>query len=316
MRKLVIAAIATICSIAPILAQFDPQFSQNVNAFSVLNPSMMSLDGKAKALALYRNQWMGIEGNPKTFLAQIYAPFKFGQNKHVFGLRFMNDNIGLFTNNSVEVEYAFRKKLWNGEISFGAELGGLFVDFDAGGVVIPEKGEYHIKSGEDPAIPTGGENNGFGFDMTLGASYVDEHKYLGISCWHLPGSKLEISEKSEIEVKQLLYVLGGYNFMFQTSPAMLKPSLCFKSDFVSWQIDVNLIFEYNKFYGGLSYRYQDAVVLMAGIKNFKNLDVGLSYDITTSKLITVSTGTLELYASYSFNLEFDKKKKYKSIRIL
>ena len=316
MRKLAFAIIALFCIYTPVSAQFDPQFSQNFNCTSMLNPSMMSLDGNAKALALYRNQWMGLEGNPKTFFAEIYAPFTFGQNRHVFGLKFMNDQIGLFTNNSVELQYAFKKKLWGGELSLGAELGGLFIGFDGTGVVIPDKGDYHVQPGEDKVIPTGKDNSGFGFDLTLGASYSDESKYLGVSCLHLTGPSASISDYAEVKLRPLIYVVGGYNVTFPTSPLQLKPSVCFKSDFASWQLDANFILQCNKIYGGVSYRYQDAVVLILGVRNFKKLDIGLSYDITTSKLITVSSGSLELFASYSFSLEFEKKKKYKSIRIL
>lgn len=315
MRRLILTIVAVLCLNFSVSAQFDPQFSQNVNCVAALNASMMSMDGKAKALALYRNQWMGLEGNPRTFFAEVYAPFKFGQNNHVFGLRFMNDAIGLFSNNSMNLQYAFKKKLKAGELSFGIEVGGLFVSFDGSDVFIPDKGDYHTQPSDDVVIPTGGENNGFGFDVAVGVSYYDERKYIGLSFQHLPGSTISLSDYTEVKVRQLVYLLGGYSFPLNQM-LTFQPSVCLKSDFASWQLDVNLLLEYKKIYGGLSYRYQDAVVLMVGVKNFKKLDIGFSYDITTNKLITVSSGTIEVTAAYSFNLDFDKKKKYKSIRIL
>jgi len=73
----------------------------------------------------------------------------------------------------------------------------------------------------------------------------------------------------------------------------------------------------NKYWGGLSYRIQDAVVFMAGINIAGGLSIGYSYDLPTSKIITVSSGSHEIMLVYSFEYVFEKRtSKYKSIRLL
>jgi hypothetical protein len=66
------------------------------------------------------------------------------------------------------------------------------------------------------------------------------------------------------------------------------------------------------FYGGLLYRYQDAVIPTFKLK-YKSLSIGLSYDINVSSLTPASNaqGGLELTAiisgTYPKNKGYDKK---------
>ena len=73
----------------------------------------------------------------------------------------------------------------------------------------------------------------------------------------------------------------------------------------------------NKYWGGLSYRLQDAVVVLAGINISGGLSIGYSYDLPTTRIITVSSGSHEVLVMYSFEYMFGKRtSRYKSIRIL
>jgi type IX secretion system PorP/SprF family membrane protein len=119
-------------------------------------------------------------------------------------------------------------------------------------------------------------------------------------------------------VKGAMYLTGGYNYALPDTKYVLKPSGLFKTDFTTFQIDLSGRMDYdNKYWGGLSYRYQEAVVFLAGINIAGGLSIGYSYDLPTSKLITATWGTHEIVMLYSFEYVFEKRnKKYKSIRIL
>ncbi len=99
---------------------------------------------------------------------------------------------------------------------------------------------------------------------------------------------------------------------------MFKPSSLVKTDFSSLQCDLTARVEYdNKYWGGLSYRFQDAVMFLAGLNVTGGLSIGYSYDLPTSQIITVSSGSHEILVMYSFEYLFSKKNsKYRSIRIL
>lgn len=68
------------------------------------------------------------------------------------------------------------------------------------------------------------------------------------------------------------------------------------------QLDINSRIEYNNTYWtGLSWRYQDAAALVAGVK-IKGLRIGASYDLTTSNLSKVSNGSVELFLGYCYTI--------------
>ena len=72
-------------------------------------------------------------------------------------------------------------------------------------------------------------------------------------------------------------------------------------------MDVNVLLEYNKrFWGGVSYRLGDAVVVMAGTELPNGLRVGISYDFTTSAIGAYSNGTVEFMLGYNLEVGTDK----------
>jgi hypothetical protein len=75
---------------------------------------------------------------------------------------------------------------------------------------------------------------------------------------------------------------------------------------------------YNKrFWGGVSYRLGDAVVIMAGTELPIGLRVGISYDFTTSPIGAYSNGTVEFILGYNLEVATDKfSQRYKSVRFL
>jgi hypothetical protein len=56
---------------------------------------------------------------------------------------------------------------------------------------------------------------------------------------------------------------------------------------------------------------------MAGITVSEAFRVGVAYEYPLSRLIGTNSGSLEVFASYAFELKLSKKeKRYKSIRFL
>jgi len=328
MKKIAFFLISSIVVISSVQAQYDAQFSQNMYMLSVHNPAMMSLDGRANALGLFRKQWAGFNDGepsessrpktviPKTFFFDVSVPFTIGKEKHVVGLMGFKDEAGLFASQNAYLQYAYKRKIWEGTLSGGANLGFMNTSFDGEHVYIPES-DYH--QNDDPAIPKTNES-GFGFDMSLGVSYYDATKYVGLALAHVTAPTIEIGDKATLDIKPMLNITAGYNILLSNALYELKPSIFFKTDFASWQIDLNAIIEYKKmFFGGLSYRYQDAVVVLLGVKVLNGFQLSASYDITTSKLGYSSAGgqgSFEVLGSYSFTLERTKKNKVKSVRIL
>ena len=135
--------------------------------------------------------------------------------------------------------------------------------------------------------------------MSAGAYYNSDKLYIGIASTHLTGGNINY-DNVRTSLARHYWVMAGYSA--ELSPSLtLKPSLVAKSDAVSTQIDLNAnLFINNRFWVGGGYRYQDAVVLMAGLELIPNLKLGYSYDYTLSRIRTYSSGSHEIMLGYCF----------------
>ena len=83
-------------------------------------------------------------------------------------------------------------------------------------------------------------------------------------------------------------------------------------------VDCTLRASYSqRFWAGISYRYDDALTVMAGA-NIKSVRIGYAYDIGISSWSKSSKGSHEVMATYVMDINLDKKKRapQKSIRLL
>jgi type IX secretion system PorP/SprF family membrane protein len=297
-------------------AQFDAQTSQYMLNVSAFNPAAVGASGMIELTGQHRMQWIGIPNAGTITYFGVGTPLKIGKTEHGVGLRFINDRFGLFTNQTMHLQYNFKKKLGNGAISVGADLGFLSLGF-AGDSITPIESDYHNFS-SDPEVPQTSEV-GMSFDMSVGLFYTINKSYIGISYSHLNAPVIKWGDRTEFKPRGTMYINGGYYWKLAPYPKfVIKPGALFKTDFATFQLDVSALVEYNeKFVGGLNYRVQDAVVFLLGMNVLDGLYIGYAYDLPTTKIISVSSGGHEIFVSYNFEYVFGKRKnKYKSIRIL
>ena len=303
----------------PVFSQFEAQLSQYMFHTPTYNPASVGENQMINVSGQHRIQWIGMPGAPQTTYFTLNAPFKSGEKvTHGLGLKFLNDKIGAFTNQSAHLQYAYKRKIGNGTASLGVDLGFVSVGFVFDSIKNATiNSEYHDFLG-DAAIPAADET-GMNVDLALGAFYSAPKYYLGISYVHLNTPHIKLNnEKSEFNVRGVLYFTGGYDYTLADPRFMVRASSLVKSDFVSFQSEVSSRLEYDKkYWGGLSYRFQDAVVVFGGVSIMSGLTLGYAYDLPTGKMLTVSSGSHEIYLSYSFLFDTGKNKnRYKSIRIL
>ncbi|NDH90423.1 MAG: type IX secretion system membrane protein PorP/SprF [Flavobacteriia bacterium] len=98
-------------------------------------------------------------------------------------------------------------------------------------------------------------------------------------------------------------------------PSILRPNTSAMTP------ELNFGIHYNAptfIYGGLGYRNQDAISLMAGYEILPSLRLAYSYDITTSALSGYSGGSHEIFLNYCFNIEIPEPipGSYRNVRFL
>jgi type IX secretion system PorP/SprF family membrane protein len=277
------------------------------------NPGFAGSSEGICATALVRQQWIGFKADdgssvsPQTFLLTIDSPLKFlhgGVSGYI-----AQDKIAQFTNINLKLGYAYRGELGNGNFGAGLQVGFVNTKLDF------SKFKPIDESG-DPALVEKSKQSDFVVDLSLGLFYqVPDRYYVGLSADQLLQTK---GAQTHYQLRRHYYLTGGYFYTIPSYPAFeLQPSALFLYDGAVFQFNLSGLLEYNKkIWGGVEYRFQDAVAILFGM-NFKSFRAGLSYDIATSTVSHYSYGGIEVMLNYCFKIKTEKfRKSYKNTRFL
>ena len=312
-----------ICALAvygtSINAQQDPQFTQWFMEPASFNPAVAGNSDLTCISGTYRNQWQGLDRDPNT--SMLTAHTFVDQLKGGVLLSFYNDALGQEENTMARLGYAYHlEPLSNGAIvslglaasMFSKTLGNDWIAID----------DYTL----DDAIPND-QMTASAIDLDFGFYMHNADKfYLGLSSTHLLQSELA---QMSITPARHYYAMTGYNFAIDGDFLVLRTNFLAKTDFNATAVDFNVNLLINEmFWIGSSWRPGDAISPVAGLQhrivkkdavsyNEQFFRLGYSYDITTSELQTFSTGSHEVFLSYSFKFESTPiQNRYANPRIL
>lgn len=312
-QRLGLAIVFCMVACTAVHAQFDAQLTQYIYNKTVINPAVVGEQQMVQFSGLQRLQWISIDNAPRTTFVSVHAPFKIGKTRHGAGVQFVNDIFGIFSNQQINLQYAYKLKLGDGVLSIGANIGVSNIKFKGDSVRLVES-DYHVK--DDEAIPTT-EVSGIGFDCGIGIAYTTPRWHVGISALHLPEANIALGTIDGFRMTRLYTASGGYDFRLKNPDYTIKTSALVVTDFASWNPSITALLDYKgKYWGGLGGRL-DAVSFLLGIKVLNGLVIGYAYDLPVNKIITASHGSHEIYLAYEFGLGLKKKgNKHKSVRIL
>lgn len=157
------------------------------------NPAAVGKQAKLNVTAAYALDMAGFEHNPRTMYLAADLPFYALKNYHGVGATMMNDQIGLFTHQRLNLQYAYKTKLFGGTMSVGLQAGFLSESFDGSKVDAGDSG--------DPALATS-EVKGSGFDAGAGLYYLHGNWYVGLSAQHLTSPTIELGEPMSLRLTQ------------------------------------------------------------------------------------------------------------------
>jgi type IX secretion system PorP/SprF family membrane protein len=320
MKKLILVLWASFLWIGA-FSQQERQVSHYMYDLISINPASAGSSEKISTHAIMRQQWVGIDGAPKSFVLNMDAPFKLFKADHGVGVSIWSDQLGYNKDVDLSLSYAYQFHVGNGKLGLG--LSGSFLNRKLSPKWSVPTSPPFTDPAQDGAIPQGDQNE-FLFDMGAGLFYKTEDLYVGISSTHLLEGefkyKAESTSAGQAKEKMIrhYYMTAGYNLQLSNPAFELLPSVMLQSDGTATKIDLNTTVLYNKkFWVGVTYRVGAAVVGMIGIEILNGLKVGYSYDFDTSALSSFSSGSHEVMVGYSFNLGLEKiPQKYKSIRFL
>jgi len=293
-----------------VTAQQDPQFTQYMYNMSVVNPAYATTETNVLNLGgLYRSQWVGAVGGPKTMTFFAHKPLS---NKVEVGLSFISDDIGdgAKKENNVFADFAYVLELnQKHRLSLGIKAGATFFNTNFNG--------FQLESGDNTTDPAFAKNINSVFpNIGAGAFYFTDNYYLGLSTPNLLSTK-HIEERDGISRfgSESIHVFftGGYVFQLNDN-LKLKPSFmakAVKGAPAVFDVSANFLL-YDRFELGASYRLDDAVSGLFNIKITPELRIGYAYDYTLSNLGEFNSGTHEVFLL--FDLDFFKKGYDKSPR--
>lgn len=297
-------------------AQQEPQFSQYMFNRLSYNPGYAGSNGAMCLTGFYRNQWMGMgltdvygeaseasSGETMNFSFDMPVRFLHGG----IGTTIISDKIGFRDNIHAKIDYAFRIQFPTGNLAIGVEAQLFNSTLDKSHLIGADQitQDDQVGTSSDPVLGDLSEQSDFLFDLGAGIYYQIPGKlYIGLSTSKLLETS---SENLYWDNRRFYYILAGYEWAPPAYPSLrLLPSALLKTDFVSksaYQLDASLLMEWeHKIWGGMTYRVQDAIVLMGGVA-FGDFKLGISYDIPTSRISTQSFGSLELFARFCFKIE-------------
>jgi type IX secretion system PorP/SprF family membrane protein len=298
--KKIILLVFFFLSILKVTAQQDPHFTQYMNNMSVINPAYATATPAILNLgSLYRSQWTGIDGAPKTLTLFAHTPIN---NKIETGISLISDNIGDGAKKETNffADFAYILQLDEKQnLSFGVKAGFSTISTNFNG--------FRLNSGDISTDKAFAENvNETVPNIGVGAYYFTDNYYVGISAPNLLSAE-HIKERKEISslgVQKIhTYFTGGYVFdineVFKLKPAFM--AIFVTGAPVSVDLTANVLYN-EKFELGAAYRFNDSVSLLMNVNVTPNLRIGYSYDYTVSNLSQFDSGSHEIGLFYNLDL--------------
>ncbi|WP_264526260.1 type IX secretion system membrane protein PorP/SprF [Flavobacterium sp. N502536] len=279
-------------------AQQDSQFTQYMYNTLTINPAYAGSRGTTSIFGLYRTQWIGLEGAPKTGSFSVHTPLN--NSKLGMGVSLVNDKIGPTdeTTLSADISYTVPTSA-TFNLSFGIRGTGNLFSLDPNKLNPERQGDPQFQNLESVFSP----------NIGAGLYWYSDKAYIGLSIpAFIETNRYNDNNVSIYKDKICYYFIGGY--VFDLSPSIkFKPAVLTKmSAGASLQVDLSANFMYNeKFVLGAAYRTNAAVSALAGFQITEGLFVGYAYDFDTTALRNYNSGSHEIF------LRFELFKNQKSI---
>ena len=315
------------CPLSIVKAQQQPQYSQYMYNTYLYNPATAGIEDYAEVKGSYRKLYQGISGDNNTsYLSAHWAINQKNLNKEDLGalpmrgastIRFKTDvprkirhgvgatvtydKVGLYNTIVPTVGYAIhlpvgKRIYW----SFGANIGANLIRFD-------ENNVENVRDAGDAAFGKRANTP----ELGLGTFVYTENWYVGLSTGHLTQSQLKFSDANSTynKLNTHYYLTGAYRIALDDEFDII-PSALVKYAKPTVAIDAGVKLRYRQnFWAGAQVRVADArskfttdgLVGLVGFNVSRILDIGYSYDFTTSNLSQASNGSHEILIGLRLN---------------
>lgn len=278
-------------------AQQDPQYTQYMYNQAIINPAYAGSNEYLQITTLYRNQWTGFPGAPKTITFSGHGPLS---NQMGLGVSVISDQHGPVKENNIYTDISYTIKV-NDNLNLALGI--------KGGITIHDIGlaSVNVVDDNDPFFSQNINENTL--NLGAGAFLYTNNYYVGVSMPNMLQS-VHLNENGIRLGSEALHYFVTAGYVFQLDQTMkFKPSFMVKSTLespVSFDINANfLLFE--KLELGASYRYQDALSFLINFPVFPNIRLGYAYDYVVSDINYSGPSSHEVFLQFDLNFSSNRK---------
>lgn len=292
MRHLLLVLLAVL-TVDGLRAQQLPQLSQYTSHDYLYDPAVAGSRPWFEFRSAHRNQWVGIQDAPRTFMLSGITPIgsKMGVGGYIF-----TDNVGPSRRTGMQLSYAYHLRLTE-RIKLGLGLSFGMLQF----LIDGSKITFH--DGYDPIMDDQLRGELMP-DATFGVYLYHDDWWFGATAPQLLRNKMWFFDDRDQTLSRLAahyYAMGGYRLRL-SEDLKLEPSFLLKYvDPVPPKVDLTATLRYKDMvWIGGTYRTNDAISVMVGYWMRKTFQFGYSYDLTTTNLRNYSSGTHEVMLGVTF----------------
>jgi type IX secretion system PorP/SprF family membrane protein len=275
----------------------DVQFSHYMfnNLFN--NPAYSGVEGYTKLTAMHRTQWAGYSpsngprGGINSQLVSLTSPIM--RYSSGFGFYVLNDDIANQNFTQVQASLAYHLGIKDSKLSIGVRGGVITQNINRDGYIFIDPDDPNINNVQATQVRP---------DFSLGLNFQHKDFYVGAAFNHLIEAEFGFgADAVRNPYPKDFLITGGYTFPINYD-VKLTPSLLVRTtEFSSYTFDVSAVATYkDKIWGGLSFRQQEAAIVMLGYSFFKEntFKVGYAFDYTVVERSAKSTTSHEIMLSY------------------
>ena len=281
------------------------QYSNYLENSFHLNPAVAHL-GKKSLYIIYRNQWVGFEGAPKTTFLSYHSSFSHKKDVKSssfsnFGGFLQNENIGAFRSFKINFSYSYTFLLSsNWRLSFGAFIGIQQLGLDVTGVTLFDPNDPVVDVSNFSLFP----------DFSMGFALTNNNNFFGISTkqvfqnnWKkIINSDLSQNESSIVFIAAKKIAFSNIGF---TPNIMLDFTGQFKPKLIAGlKIDFKEIIS-----TGIAVRNENTVLGQFKIMFTKNLQISYAHDFSFSNILLWPLNSNEVMVSYISSIRENNKYK-------
>jgi len=305
-------------------AQQEPQYTQFMYNKLPINAGYTGGRHSLSMRALYRTQWVKLEGAPQTASFSIHSPLK--KENSALGFFFVNDRLGVTNQNWFDVTYAYRipvGKKHKVRIGLGINAGVFWYKSNLRELSPNNISDAVYNQNVNRILP----------DIGAGLYVYHPMWYVGVSVPNFLKSSLYNKDQASLiassplahRSQHFFAMAGGVipaHRAFKIRPQVMGKYVFAKGQKVPFEMDFNLSFliidrinvgaTYRTTFGKVSnidkLNNPESVDVNLEVWPTKQLMIGYAYDYTLSKLGAYNKGSHEIILGYDFafkNKKFD-----------